>query len=57
MDEHRFWARVFDFGPDTEANMFLTVSMQSGAPRYAITRTVLSQEEQITGSAPLPVGE
>lgn len=57
LDERRFWARVFDFGPDRHANMFLTVSDSNGLPRYAITTNGASQEEQITGNARLPVGK
>ncbi|NYH80636.1 hypothetical protein FHR84_004002 [Actinopolyspora biskrensis] len=51
------WTRIFDFGNDTETNMFLTPYGGDGLPRFAITRTGGESEERIVGSEPLPVDE
>jgi alpha-L-arabinofuranosidase len=48
------WARVFDFGSSTDANMFLTVSAGGGPPRFAITTSGNGNEQQLSAPAPLP---
>jgi DUF1680 family protein len=50
------WARVFDFGSGTTANMFLTVSAGGGGARFAITVGGSQNEQRITAPAPLPTG-
>jgi len=50
------WARIFDFGTGTTANMFLTVSA-GAAPRFAITTGGGGQEQQINATAPLPTNQ
>jgi hypothetical protein len=50
------WARIFDFGTGTSANMFLTVDAGStNAMRFAITTTGSSGEQRLDGPA-LPAG-
>ncbi|WP_230400295.1 beta-L-arabinofuranosidase domain-containing protein [Actinopolyspora erythraea] len=51
------WSRIFDFGNDTETNMFLTPRDSEGVPRFSITRSGGGDEERIVGSESLPVGE
>jgi hypothetical protein len=51
------WARVFDFGTGTQANMFLTVD--AGGPagaRFAITLNGGGAEQQVTAANPIPTG-
>jgi Concanavalin A-like lectin/glucanases superfamily len=50
------WARVFDFGTGTQANMFLTVSA-GAAPRFAITTSGGGAEQRINATAPLPANQ
>jgi hypothetical protein len=50
------WARVFDFGTGTQANMFLTVSA-GAAPRFAITTNGGGAEQRINATAPLAAGQ
>ncbi|MGJ7906456.1 beta-L-arabinofuranosidase domain-containing protein [Actinopolyspora sp. H202] len=51
------WTRIFDFGNDTDTNLFLTARDSAGVPRFAITRAGGEREERIVGSESLPVGE
>ncbi|KAL8403388.1 hypothetical protein RB594_008586 [Gaeumannomyces avenae] len=53
------WSRLFDFGRDTTANMFLTprADQPGFAPRFAITTGGSGQEQQINGKTALPVDE
>ena len=50
------WQRIFDFGNDTTANMFLTPRSGDGTMRFAIT-TEGGDGEQLLDTDPLPVGE
>src|SRR3954452_4878905 len=50
------WSRVFDFGTGTTRNMFLTVSSGTN-PRFAITTGGGGAEQQLNGSAPLPLNQ
>jgi uncharacterized protein len=50
------WARIFDFGTGTTANMFLTINAGSG-PRFAITTSGFQAEQQVSLSGQLPVNE
>ncbi|NLY42934.1 MAG: family 43 glycosylhydrolase [Clostridiaceae bacterium] len=43
------WARVFDFGNDTDTNMFFTVRSNNNTPRFAIK--VNGSSEQIVNSS------
>jgi uncharacterized protein len=54
--EGQNWARIFDFGSGTTANMFLTVSAGGGGARFAITVTGAGGEQRITAPAQLPTG-
>ncbi|SFT32305.1 Beta-L-arabinofuranosidase, GH127 [Actinopolyspora lacussalsi subsp. righensis] len=51
------WTRIFDFGNDTDTNLFLTPRDSNGVPRFAITRASGGSEERIVGSESLRVGE
>ena len=51
------WARLFDFGSSTDANMFLTVSAGGGPPRFAITTSGNGNEQQLSAPAPLPANQ
>ncbi|WP_033401517.1 beta-L-arabinofuranosidase domain-containing protein [Actinopolyspora mortivallis] len=51
------WARILDYGDDTETTMFLTACDGDGLPRFAITRAGADSEERIVGTRPLSVGE
>jgi hypothetical protein len=51
------WQRIWDFGNDTEINMFVTPRMGTdGALRFAITIAGSGAESNITASATLPTG-
>jgi fibronectin type 3 domain-containing protein len=51
------WARLFDFGTGTTSYMFLAPQAGgSNALRFAITTNSYGSEQQINGSAALPVG-
>ena len=50
------WMRIFDFGTGTTDYMFLTADGGSNAVRFAITTGGNTQEQQINGTAALPVG-
>jgi alpha-galactosidase len=51
------WARIFDFGNDTNVYMMLTVkSGSTGYPGFAITTTSNSGEQQINGTSALATG-
>jgi hypothetical protein len=54
LDAVASWQRVFDFGTGTNNYMFLTTSA-GGKVRFAI-RTPSVGEQQITGTAALPIG-
>lgn len=53
------WSRVFDFGQGTGVNMFLTAraGVAGSPPRFAITTGGRSQEQQVTGTSAVPVGQ
>ena len=48
------WSRVFDFGSNTTANMFLTVSAGT-APRFAITTSGSGGEQRLSATSALPL--
>jgi hypothetical protein len=50
------WSRVFDFGTGTGTYMFLTVNA-GAAPRFAISTTGPGGEQQLNGTAPLPLNQ
>jgi hypothetical protein len=50
------WQRIFDFGNDTQAYMFLTPRSGDDTMRFAIT-TASYNSEQVLETAPLPVGQ
>ena len=49
------WSRVFDFGTGTNDYMFLTLNAGGGPIRYAITTSGAGGEQQINGTAELPL--
>ncbi|HEU5421889.1 MAG TPA: LamG-like jellyroll fold domain-containing protein [Streptosporangiaceae bacterium] len=49
------WSRVFDFGTGTNDYMFLTLSAGGGPIRFAITNSGAGGEQQINGTATLPL--
>lgn len=49
------WARIFDFGTGTTANMFLAPQI-GGGMRFAVTTGGNSTEQQLTATAPLATG-
>ena len=49
------WARIFDFGTGTAANMFLTPRAGGAGLRFSITNGP-GGEQQINSTAPLPTG-
>ena len=51
------WQRIMDFGNNTNVNMFLTPSSDSGTPRFAITTTGGGGEQRLTSSAALTTGQ
>jgi DUF1680 family protein len=51
------WARIFDFGDDTQRYMYLTARNAGGVPRFAITTSWAGGEQGINGTAALPLGE
>lgn len=52
------WARIFDFGWDSNHYMCLTPKSTAGnAVRFAITTNGIDSEQQITGTAELPYGK
>ena len=50
------WQRIMDFGSGTTVNMFLTPKSNAGKPRFAITTTGYSGEQQISSPDPLVAG-
>jgi uncharacterized protein len=48
------WARVFDFGNNTQRYMYLTTRNGGGVPRFAITTNHAGGEQGINGTAALP---
>ena len=51
------WQRVFDFGSSTSVNMFLTTNnVYTGTPRFAITTTGWTDEDQATAPEALTTG-
>jgi hypothetical protein len=51
------WSRIFDFGNDTNVNMFLTPrNSDTNTPRFAITITSNPGEQRATSGAALPAG-
>ncbi|MFI5912380.1 beta-L-arabinofuranosidase domain-containing protein [Dactylosporangium sp. NPDC051541] len=53
------WTRLFDFGQSTAINMFLTprAGVTGNVPRFAITVGGSGGEQQINGTAALPVNQ
>jgi DUF1680 family protein len=51
------WARVFDFGNDTQRYMYLVLRNAGGVPRFAITTNHAGGEQGINGTAALPLDE
>ncbi len=53
------WARLFDFGQNTSIYMFLApaAGVTGTPPRFAITTGGAGQEQQLTGSSALPIGQ
>lgn len=52
------WARIFDFGWDTNHYMYLTPKSTSGnAVRFAMSTNGIDGERRITGTAELPYGK
>ncbi|MFC3495570.1 beta-L-arabinofuranosidase domain-containing protein [Glycomyces rhizosphaerae] len=51
--------KVFDFGTDANAHMYLTVRADNANPfpRFAITTGGATAEQRVTATAPLPAGE
>ncbi|MEV6850517.1 arabinofuranosidase catalytic domain-containing protein [Actinoplanes sp. NPDC051411] len=49
------WARVFDFGRGTSANMFLTVDGGGSGLRFGITTGGNGAEQDLTGGGQLPL--
>ncbi|HYH04146.1 MAG TPA: LamG-like jellyroll fold domain-containing protein, partial [Bacillota bacterium] len=56
LDSISTWARIFDFGSGTNANMFLTPRGSSNGVRFAITTGGYGSEQQINSQAALPTG-
>ncbi len=50
------WMRIFDFGTGTNDYMFLTPLGGTNVVRFAITNSGNTHEQQINGTAALPVG-
>jgi len=50
------FTRVWDFGTGTSAYMFLTPYAAGNVPRFSITTSGYSAEQQINGTSALPVG-
>ena len=50
------WSRIFDFGTGTSDYMFLATSA-GAAPRFAITTNGSGGEQQLNGTAPLPLNQ
>ncbi|MGP8200536.1 MAG: family 43 glycosylhydrolase [Limisphaerales bacterium] len=48
------WQRIFDFGTNTGAYLFLTPQASSGNMRFAITTNGNGEEQRIEASGPLP---
>ncbi|GAA3952411.1 hypothetical protein GCM10022384_02490 [Streptomyces marokkonensis] len=51
------WARVLDFGDDTNRYLYLTARNADGVPRFAITDSGAAGEQGLDGTAALPLGE
>ncbi|MFH9574310.1 beta-L-arabinofuranosidase domain-containing protein [Streptomyces sp. NPDC017230] len=51
------WARVLDFGDDTNRYLYLAARNADGVPRFAITDSGAAGEQGIDGTALLPLGE
>ena len=52
------WARIFDFGWDSNHYMYLTPKSNAGnAVRFAMTVNGIDAEQRITGTAELPYGK
>ncbi|MBV1853216.1 glycoside hydrolase family 127 protein [Catellatospora tritici] len=50
------WARLFDFGTGTTANMFLVPRSSANTARFAITNSGAGGEQQINAPSALPTG-
>ncbi|HBY07309.1 MAG TPA: hypothetical protein DEH22_05805, partial [Chloroflexi bacterium] len=48
------WQRIFDFGPDTQYNMFLTPRSDAGTLRFAITTNFKGGEQLLNAPSALP---
>lgn len=51
------WARIFDFGNDTQRYMYLAARNGDGVPRFAITTNWAGGEQGINGTATLPLNQ
>ncbi|MER7053361.1 beta-L-arabinofuranosidase domain-containing protein [Streptomyces sp. NPDC000351] len=51
------WARVLDFGDDTNRYLYLAARNADGVPRFAITDSGAGGEQGLDGTAALPLGE
>ena len=51
------WARVFDFGNDTQRYMYLVLRNAGGVPRFAVTTNYAGGEQGINGTTALPLDE
>ncbi|MEU6192143.1 beta-L-arabinofuranosidase domain-containing protein [Streptomyces sp. NPDC047061] len=49
------WARVFDFGNDTNRYLYLATRNANGVPRFAITTRGAGAEQGLDGTAALPL--
>jgi hypothetical protein len=49
------WARVFDFGDDTNRYLYLAARNATGVPRFAITDGGAGREQAINGTTALPL--
>jgi lysophospholipase L1-like esterase/fibronectin type 3 domain-containing protein len=56
LDSAPTWSRIFDFGSGINTYMFLTPYSSTGTARFAITTGTGAGEQQINGTAPLPIG-
>jgi DUF1680 family protein len=56
LDAITTWARLFDFGTGTSANMFLTPRSSANTARFAITSSGAGGEQRINAPSALPTG-
>ncbi|MGW7278373.1 beta-L-arabinofuranosidase domain-containing protein [Streptomyces sp. NPDC054844] len=51
------WARVLDFGDDTDRYLYLAARNADGVPRFALTDSGAAGEQGLDGTAALPLDE